>query len=587
MPSDRQPRSGFAQPSTLKRRYGDLDTLTDRDADGSEHDEGEEAAPSTSSVIPRRGRSSIMKRVRYDIGPSTEPAGSAHTGATGVGVDIAGPVAVGGFIKTLLKATKGTKKVPRSADAPSGSGSGSSVIRKAGRPPKKSRSTSRKPAPLRTLLSAPSDIPPLVPPSPQPSSGVAHARDPTRSSRAVPVLPFQARGRGVGILGSPIKLRILKSRLTSPVKATEEATPKVEEVIPATFVEENRPVSHNRATNAAERAMATSSDLTSPPPIPSNSNISVPSASRFGPPPSPSPPQSSSGPTLKVEPSELAIAQSASETFTTPRALKSELESGLRYGTRAQARAIAALLQTPPKYQATPMTINSKVKKANKVGRTGLSTAKAKSVAVAAVPKTSKETKKAVDIHRDEDEDEDEDDADPDDDLDSDIEPQVGSNGAQPSSVGPDASGALVRRTFPESTPLNEEYSLFYRRFPVPSHFEPGDPVGEYVLKGKCVYDHSVLVILLLFNGLNLCDRKQKCPLSGAQWNPQSKESEQWSPWNLYLPRFVKGRGADKLGLCPICVEPKSRGGEGCKRFLKMKVSAYSTSTSFPRCSFE
>lgn len=216
------------------------------------------------------------------------------------------------------------------------------------------------------------------------------------------------------------------------------------------------------------------------------------------------------------------------------------------------------------------MTINSKVKKANKVGRTGLSTAKTKS---AAVPKPSKETQRAFEVHRDED------DADPDDDLDFDIEPQVGSNGAQSSSAVSDASGALVRRTFPESTPVDETYSLFYRRFPVPSHFEPGDPAGEYVLKGKCVYDHSDLVVLPS-NDLNSCDRKQKAPLSGAQWNPQSKESEQWSPWNLYLPRYVKGRGVDKLGLCPICVEPKSRGGEGCKRFLKMKVSAYSELSS-------
>ncbi|KAF8319436.1 hypothetical protein DL93DRAFT_2053848, partial [Clavulina sp. PMI_390] len=46
-------------------------------------------------------------------------------------------------------------------------------------------------------------------------------------------------------------------------------------------------------------------------------------------------------------------------------------------------------------------------------------------------------------------------------------------------------------------------------------------------------------------------------------------------PLDLYTPRYVKGSGSDKVGLCPICVEPISRGGEGTKQFLKTKVSAY------------
>lgn len=45
---------------------------------------------------------------------------------------------------------------------------------------------------------------------------------------------------------------------------------------------------------------------------------------------------------------------------------------------------------------------------------------------------------------------------------------------------------------------------------------------------------------------------------------------------DLYTPRYVKGSGSDKVGLCPICIEPISRGGEGTKLFLKTKVSAYS-----------
>lgn len=45
---------------------------------------------------------------------------------------------------------------------------------------------------------------------------------------------------------------------------------------------------------------------------------------------------------------------------------------------------------------------------------------------------------------------------------------------------------------------------------------------------------------------------------------------------DLYTPRYVKGSGSDKVGLCPICIEPISRGGQGTKLFLKTKVSAYS-----------
>lgn len=50
------------------------------------------------------------------------------------------------------------------------------------------------------------------------------------------------------------------------------------------------------------------------------------------------------------------------------------------------------------------------------------------------------------------------------------------------------------------------------------------------------------------------------------------------SALDLYTPRYVRGTGGDKVGLCPICVEPIERGGEGTKMFAKTKVSAYSTS---------
>jgi len=47
------------------------------------------------------------------------------------------------------------------------------------------------------------------------------------------------------------------------------------------------------------------------------------------------------------------------------------------------------------------------------------------------------------------------------------------------------------------------------------------------------------------------------------------------SKWDLYTPRFVKGKGTEKMGLCPICIEPSERGGEGKKKWLAMKFSAY------------
>ncbi|KAF9511189.1 hypothetical protein BS47DRAFT_1299252 [Hydnum rufescens UP504] len=46
-------------------------------------------------------------------------------------------------------------------------------------------------------------------------------------------------------------------------------------------------------------------------------------------------------------------------------------------------------------------------------------------------------------------------------------------------------------------------------------------------------------------------------------------------PLDLYTPRFVRGSGGDKVGLCPICIEPVERGGRGLKMFAKTKVSAY------------
>ncbi|GJN91627.1 hypothetical protein Rhopal_004650-T1 [Rhodotorula paludigena] len=58
-------------------------------------------------------------------------------------------------------------------------------------------------------------------------------------------------------------------------------------------------------------------------------------------------------------------------------------------------------------------------------------------------------------------------------------------------------------------------------------------------------------------------------PPPDAKWNKPS------SPLNLYWPRFVRGNADDKCGMCPICAEPKERGGEGEQKWLKLKNSSY------------
>ncbi|KZO97258.1 hypothetical protein CALVIDRAFT_480192 [Calocera viscosa TUFC12733] len=61
-----------------------------------------------------------------------------------------------------------------------------------------------------------------------------------------------------------------------------------------------------------------------------------------------------------------------------------------------------------------------------------------------------------------------------------------------------------------------------------------------------------------------------KHPQGGWTWN------EPRSAYDLYTPRLVKGLGKDKVAMCPICIEPFSRGGEGKRVAYKTKVSAYS-----------
>ncbi|KAG4304425.1 hypothetical protein PORY_002135 [Pneumocystis oryctolagi] len=49
----------------------------------------------------------------------------------------------------------------------------------------------------------------------------------------------------------------------------------------------------------------------------------------------------------------------------------------------------------------------------------------------------------------------------------------------------------------------------------------------------------------------------------------------QYDADDLYNPRYIKGVGINKMGMCPICCESVERGGQGKEVWLKMKISAF------------
>ncbi|KAL1742633.1 hypothetical protein HDZ31DRAFT_65784 [Schizophyllum fasciatum] len=116
------------------------------------------------------------------------------------------------------------------------------------------------------------------------------------------------------------------------------------------------------------------------------------------------------------------------------------------------------------------------------------------------------------------------------------------------SSASPEPSSPIVF-TFRDLPPYVERrhdlIEAAYRRYPASSYYQP--PESDI----QTPYD--------LFS---------PPPISGMYNAPRS-------PWDLYTPRFVRGCGPSKVGACPICIEPRDRGGRGKKVWFAMKFSAY------------
>ncbi|EJT98145.1 hypothetical protein DACRYDRAFT_18225 [Dacryopinax primogenitus] len=117
-----------------------------------------------------------------------------------------------------------------------------------------------------------------------------------------------------------------------------------------------------------------------------------------------------------------------------------------------------------------------------------------------------------------------------------------------------DETGAYIRRILPPDVPIVEDFSLFYRRWPMSSLFAREDEIGHRALRQI---------------GMTV-----KQPQGGWTYN------EPRSVYDLYTPRLVKGMGKDKMAMCPVCIEPISRGGEGKRVAYKTKVSAYTFRTT-------
>ncbi|BFZ63945.1 hypothetical protein YB2330_005082 [Saitoella coloradoensis] len=96
-------------------------------------------------------------------------------------------------------------------------------------------------------------------------------------------------------------------------------------------------------------------------------------------------------------------------------------------------------------------------------------------------------------------------------------------------------------RSFPSSIPLNPLFAKLYVRHPSPQDF--------------CT------------------PRANSSDWKGAVANaniPADMDKD-----TLYITRWCKGNGVEKMGLCPICCVPESKGGAGKLVWLKTKISAF------------
>ena len=137
----------------------------------------------------------------------------------------------------------------------------------------------------------------------------------------------------------------------------------------------------------------------------------------------------------------------------------------------------------------------------------------------------------------------------PTEDSDSDDDHDRSSSATAPAQIGVYAFD-YPSRSFPPYVQIHSGFPLFYRRFPV-SSFQTT----------RCVLRRLNFEPLTVGSGSN--------KISGATFN------EPRFPLDLYTPRFVKGTGREKVGLCPICVEPEERGGQNKRLWLSTKFSAF------------
>ncbi|KAL8286787.1 hypothetical protein RQP46_004315 [Phenoliferia psychrophenolica] len=135
------------------------------------------------------------------------------------------------------------------------------------------------------------------------------------------------------------------------------------------------------------------------------------------------------------------------------------------------------------------------------------------------------------------------------------------------------APAPTTQRTFPASVELAfAAFPRLYRSFPVSSAFGP----ESYVNRLRSV-SHDLNHASFPGNAGEV--KLPEIRETGAVTFMQPPEGAKWNkacdPFNLYAPRFTRGTADEKAGMCPVCVEPVERGGEGTERWLKLKNSSY------------